>query len=202
MRKHLAVAAAAVALAAPALAESTVWKFDPSHSHASFTVRHLVVSNVRGEFRKVEGTLYLDEKDVTKSRVEATLDAASIDTRVQDRDNHLRSPDFFDAAKYPTITFKSTKVEKAGDGKLKVTGDLTMHGVTKPVVLDVEGPTAAIKDPMGNARRGIAATAKLNRREFGLNWSKAVEAGPVVGDEVKIEIEAEVVKQGGQQAAK
>jgi polyisoprenoid-binding protein YceI len=199
------VVAALVAAAAPALglAQASTWNLDPAHTHASFTIRHMVITNVRGEFRKLTGSVKLDEKDVTKSSVEATLDTASIDTRVGDRDNHLRSPDFFDAAKYPTITFKSTKVKQAGQGKLEVTGDLTMHGVTKPVVLEVEGPTAAIKDPYGNTRRGIAASTTLNRRDFGLVWGKMVEAGPVVGDEVKIEIEAELIKQAdGKSAAK
>ena len=195
MKRQIALALAAVALAAPALAQTSNWKLDETHTHASFTIRHLVISNVRGEFAKVTGAVVLDEKDVTKSKVEAVIDVASIDTRVADRDNHLRSPDFFDVAKYPTITFRSTKVEAAGSGKLKVTGDLTMHGVTKPVTLDVVGPTGEVKDPWGNARRGIAASATLDRKAWGLTWSKAVEAGPVVGDEVKLEIEAELVKQ-------
>ncbi len=196
------ILALSLALAAPAaaLAQST-WNIDPTHSHAGFTVRHLVISNVQGQFQKVTGTVKLDEKDVTKSTVEAAIDTTTIDTRVPDRDKHLKSPDFFDVEKYPSITFKSTKVESAGQGKLKVTGDLTMHGVTKPVVLAVEGPTAEIKDPWGNARRGLSATATINRRDFGLNWSKVVEAGPVVGDEVKIDLEAELVKQAAPKTA-
>jgi polyisoprenoid-binding protein YceI len=195
MKRQIALALAAVALATPALAQTSNWKLDEAHTHASFTIRHMVITNVRGDFDKVSGTVILDEKDVTKSKVEAVIDAASIDTRVADRDNHLRSPDFFDVAKYPTITFKSTRVEKAGEGKLKVTGDLTMHGVTKPVTLDVVGPTGEVKDPYGNARRGIAASATIDRKAWGLTWNKAIEAGPVVGDEVKLEIEAELVKQ-------
>ena len=196
------ILALSLALAAPAaaLAQSS-WNIDPNHSHAGFTVRHLVISNVQGQFQKVSGTLKLDEKDVTKSTVEAVIDTTTIDTRVPDRDKHLKSPDFLDVEKYPTITFKSTKVESAGQGKLKVTGDLTMHGVTKPVVLSVEGPTAEIKDPWGNARRGLSASGTINRRDFGLNWSKVVEAGPVVGDEVKIDIEAELVKQAAAKTA-
>ena len=192
--KRLALAALAL-VALPALAQTSTWTIDSSHTHAAFTVRHLVISNVRGEFGKTTGTLTLDEGDVTRSKVEATIDVASVNTREPKRDEHLKSPDFFDVAKFPTMTFKSTKVEKAGAGKLKVTGDLTLRGVTKPVVLDVEGPTAEIKDPRGNTRRGVSATATINRKDFGVAWSKLIEAGPVVGDEVKIEIEAELVKQ-------
>jgi polyisoprenoid-binding protein YceI len=200
MKRSLALFIAVVAPAVT-LAQTSSWNMDPTHAHASFTVRHLVISNVRGEFQKVAGTVKLDEKDVTKSTVEATIDAASIETRVADRDTHLKSPDFFDVAKYPTITFKSTKVESAGKGKLKVTGDLTMKGVTKPVVLAVEGPTAEVKDPWGNTRRGLAASTTINRKDWGLTWSKTVEAGPVVGDEVKIEIEAELIKQAADKTA-
>jgi len=190
--KRIALALAVLLAAAPALAAS--YKLDSAHSHSSFTVRHLVISNVRGEFGKTEGSVVIDDGDVTKSKVEATIDVSTIDTREPKRDGHLKSPDFFDVAKYPSITFKSTKVEQAGAGKLKVTGDLTMKGVTKSVVLDVNGPTAEIKDPMGGARRGISASAKINRQDFGVSWSKLIEAGPVVGDEVTIEIEAELVK--------
>ena len=194
---------AVILAAAPALglAEATTWNLDPAHSNASFTVRHLVISNVRGEFQKLSGVVKIDDKDVTKSSVEATIDTTSIDTRNPDRDKHLKSPDFFEVEKYPTITFKSTKVESGGAGKLKVTGNLTMKGVTKPVVLTVDGPTPEIKDPWGNTRRGLSATTTVNRRDFGLNWSKAIEAGPVVGDEVKIEIEAEMLKQAAEKTA-
>lgn len=191
--KRLAFAALALA-ALPALAQTSTWKLDSSHAHASFTVRHLVITNVRGEFGKTEGTLVLDEGDVTRSKVEATIDVASVNTREAKRDEHLKSPDFFDVAKHPKMTFKSTKVEKAGDGMLKVTGDLTLKGVTKSVVLAVTGPTKEIKDPWGNTRRGIEASTSINRQDFGVSWSKLIEAGPVVGDQVKIEIEAEFIK--------
>ena len=180
----------------PALAEPGTWSIDPAHTQSMFTVRHMMVSNVRGQFEKTSGTVALDEQDPSRSSVEATIDVNSIDTRVPDRDKHLRSPDFFDAANYPTITFKSTRVEKAGEGKLKVSGNLTIRGVTKPVTLEVEGPTSPVKDPQGNARRGITATTNINRQDYGLKWNKLVEAGPVVGDEVKIEIEAELVQPG------
>ncbi|MFO0585676.1 MAG: YceI family protein [Anaeromyxobacter sp.] len=187
------VLAAVLALPALASAQST-WDFDPAHSHASFTVRHMGISNVRGEFQKMTGKLVLDEKDVTKSTVEATIETASVNTRIDKRDGHLKSPDFFDVAKYPTITFKSTKVEKAGEGKLKVTGDLTMKGVTKPVVLDVTGPGAPVKNWAGKELRGVEATATINRKDWGVNWSNMVEGVAVVADEVKVELEAELVK--------
>ncbi|HET6437568.1 MAG TPA: YceI family protein [Anaeromyxobacter sp.] len=197
--KRFAIVAALALLPLFALAETSTWNIDPAHSQAMFTVRHMVITNVRGQFQKTTGTARIDEADLTRSSVEATIDAASIDTRVEARDGHLRSPDFFDVAKYPTITFRSTKVEKAGQGKLKVTGDLTIHGVTKPVVLDVDGPSAPIKDGKG-LRRGLTATTSINRQDFGLKWNKMVEAGPVVADEVKIEIEAELTAAGDQQA--
>ena len=185
-----------IALFLPALAraDGADWSIDPVHTVSGFSVRHLVISNVRGQFGKTTGTVKLDEQDLVKSSVEVSVDTTTIDTRVPDRDTHLKSPDFFDVTKFPAMTFKSTRIEKAGEGRYKVTGDLTIKGNTKPVVLDVSGPTAAITDPWGNARRGVSATATINRKDFGLNWSKVIEAGPVVGDEVKIEIEAELVK--------
>jgi polyisoprenoid-binding protein YceI len=197
--RRLAIAVAL--LPGLAFAETSTWNLDSSHTHSSFTIRHMVITNVRGEFGKTTGVVKLDDKDITKSSVEAEIETASINTREAKRDDHLRSADFFDASKHPKITFKSTKVEKAGETKLKVTGDLTMHGVTKPVVLEVDGPTAEVKDPGGNTRRGVAARTTINRKDFGLNWNKAVEAGPVVGDEVKIEIETELVKQAPSKTA-
>jgi polyisoprenoid-binding protein YceI len=192
------VRAVAFALAvAPALAfgQTSTWSLDPVHSHAGFSVRHMVISNVHGEFSKISGTLILDEKDVTKSSVEASIDVASVDTREPKRDEDLRSANFFDVAKFPTITFKSTKVEKAGKDGLKVTGDLTMHGVTKPVVLKVTGPTPEVKDPWGMTRRGISATTKLDRKDYGVSFSAVLEGGgAVVGNEVNVEIEAEFIK--------
>jgi polyisoprenoid-binding protein YceI len=203
MIRRLVLLLAALAAPVLALAETATWNLDPAHTHSAFTIRHLVITNVRGEFGKTTGAVMLDEKDITKSSVEATIDVSTIDTRVADRDADLKSANFFDAAKYPTMTFKSTKVQQAGKGKLKVTGNLTIKDVTRPVVLEVDGPTAEIKGPMGESRRGIAARTTINRRDFGLNWSKAVEAGPVVGDQVKIEIEGELIKEGtGKQAAK
>lgn len=185
-------AALAVLLPALALAAPSIWKADPAHSSVGFSVKHLVITTVHGTFDKYDATITLDE-DVTKSKVAATIDANSIDTREPNRDNDLRSPNFLDAAKYPSITFKSTKVAKAGD-RLEVTGDLTLHGVTKPVVLDVStGPE--VKGFKGESRRAFAATTKIKRQDYGLMWNKAVEATPVVGDEVTIELELEVVKE-------
>ena len=192
--KRLALALAVLALAPPAaLAETAAWKMDPAHSSASFTVRHLGISNVRGEFQKMDGEVMLDEQDPTKSSVEVTIDAASVNTRNSMRDNDLRSENFFDVAKHPKLTFKSTRIVKAGDG-YEVTGDLTMRGTTKPVTLQVNEFTKAITDGQGAQRRAVAATGKLDRRDFGLTWNSMVEATPMVGDEVKLEIAAEFVK--------
>ena len=188
-------AIASAALLAPAAGFAAELEIDSSHSGASFTVKHMMISNVRGEFNKVSGTFNYNEKDPTKSTVAATIDASSIDTREPKRDEHLKSPDFFDVAKHPKITFKSKKVAKAGEGKLKVTGDLTMRGVTKEVVLDVEGPTKPVKDPWGNLKIGATATTTLNRKDFGLNWNQALEAGGVlVGEDVKVELDLEFLQ--------
>jgi polyisoprenoid-binding protein YceI len=195
MKRFITAAALVIAVLAPALAHASTWAIDTDHSSVSFKVRHLMVSNVKGEFKKFSGTVTIDDSDITRSKVDVTIDAASIDTGVAKRDDHLRSPDFLDAAKFPTLTFVSKKVATASDNRLKVTGNLTIHGVTKEVVLDVEGPTTAVKDPWGNMRRGASATTKINRKEFGLAWNKAMETGGVVvGDEVTISLEVELLK--------
>ena len=195
MRKRMILAAAVLCLVAPGLLHAAPWEFDPEHTGVQFKVRHLMVSSVRGEFEKVSGKIVYDEADVTKSTADVTIVASSINTRVAKRDEHLRSPDFLDVAKYPTITVKSKRVEKAGNGTLKMTGDLTIRGVTKEVALTVEGPTPAIKDPMGNNRVGGQATTKIHRKDFGLVWNKALETGGVVvGDEVDITIDVEIYK--------
>lgn len=184
----------ALAVFVPSVALAAQYDIDPSHSSAGFAVRHMMVTNVKGEFGKLSGTITLDEKDVSKSKVEATIDATTINTRDAKRDEHLKSPDFFDVAKFPTLTFKSTKVEKAGSG-YKVTGDLTMRGVTKSVVLEVAPLAPELKDPWGNLKTGTTVTTKLNRKDWGLNWNKALEAGGVlVGDEVTITIDLELNK--------
>jgi polyisoprenoid-binding protein YceI len=192
------LAAAVLCLVAPGLLHAAPWEFDPAHTGVHFKVRHLMISSVRGEFEKVSGKILYDEADVTKSTADITIDTGSINTRVAKRDEHLRSPDFLDVAKYPKIAFKSKRIEKGADGTLKMTGDLTIRGVTKEVVLAVEGPTPAIKDPGGDLRVGGQATTKINRKDFGLAWNKVLEAGGVVvGDEVEITIDVEIVRKPG-----
>ena len=189
--------ALAATLSLPAAATTTTWQIDPNHASAQFAVRHLGLSTVRGAFTKVNGTIQFDDKDITKSSVDVTIDAASVDTRVEGRDKDLRSDHFFEVEKYPTLTFKSTRVEQVEVGKLKVTGDLTIHGVTKQVVLDVEGPTAAVKDPWGNQRAAASATTKINRQDFGVKWNAKMDTGGwVVGDDVAITIDVEMVQKG------
>ena len=173
----------------------TQWQIDPAHSAAHFSVRHLMISNVRGEFGKVSGNVVLDPSDPTKSTVEVSVDTASIDTREPQRDEHLRSADFFDVANHPAITFRSKRVTPAGSDRFKVTGDLTIRGTTREVTFDIEGPTPPITDPWGNVRVGVSATAKINRKDFGLVWNALTEAGGVVvGDEVTMTFEAELVQ--------
>jgi polyisoprenoid-binding protein YceI len=183
------------ALWIPASASATTWELDPSHSGIEFSVRHMMVSTVKGRFEKVKGTVELDEKDVTKSTVEVTIDLGSVNTNEPKRDAHLKSPDFFDVAKFPTAIFKSTKVQKAGKNKLKVTGELSLHGVTKPVVLEVEGPTDAFKTPFGTTVRGVHATGKIDRKDFEISWNKALDnGGMVVGNEVSLELNGELTE--------
>jgi polyisoprenoid-binding protein YceI len=179
----------------PAAAATSTWQIDPQHSSAQFSVRHMAISTVRGAFSKVTGTIVLDDKDITKSTVDVTIDVSSVDTREPGRDNDLRSDHFFDAAHYPTMTFKSRKVEQLAPGKLKVTGDLTIRGATKEAVLEVEGPTAPIKDPWGNQRAAASATTKINRQDFGVKWNAVMDnGGVVVGDDVSITIDVEMIK--------
>lgn len=193
--KLIKSAVIAAAVVAPSFAFASTFEVDSAHSTAGFSVKHLMVSNVHGGFGKVTGTLNLDDKDITKSTVEATIDASTINTNEPKRDEHLKSADFFDVAKFPTITFKSTSVKQAGEGKLEVAGNLTMHGVTKPVTLAVEGPAKEAKDPWGNIKTGATATTKLNRKDFGLGWNKALETGGVVvSEEVAVTIELELNK--------
>jgi polyisoprenoid-binding protein YceI len=172
-----------------AFAQVETWKIDPAHSAAQFAVRHMGISTVRGEFRKVSGSAGYDTADPGKTSLDATIDATTVDTRVDMRDNDLRSPNFLDVQKYPTITFKSKRAEAAGPGKMKITGDLTIHGVTREVVLDVDGPTSPVKDPRGNFHMGASATTKINRKDFGVNGAPGM-----AGDEISITIDAELIR--------
>ncbi len=174
---------------------TTTWNIDPVHTMAEFKVRHMMITNVKGHFTGVTGMLTLDEQDITKSHVEASIDAASINTREADRDTHLKSADFLDVEKFPKLTFTSTRVTRTGDGELQVEGDLTIHGVTRKVTFAVEGPTPPGKDPWGNTRIGWTATTKINRKDFGLTWNTALETGGIlVGDEVTITFDVEAIK--------
>jgi polyisoprenoid-binding protein YceI len=194
MQKNTILSLVLAAAAAPALVAQS-YTIDGSHSKAHFTVRHMMVSNVRGEFSKMTGKIEYDEKKPEAIQIEATIDVNSINTGEPKRDAHLKSPDFFDAAKYAEITFRSKSARKTANG-LAVTGDLTIHGVTRQVVLQVEGPTPEIRDPWGNLRRGATATTKINRKDFGLTWNAALETGGVVvGDEVSITIDVEAIRQ-------
>ncbi len=178
-----------------ATTSTTTWSIDPAHSVAEFKVKHMMIANVKGHFSKVAGVLVHDESDRTKSRVEATIEAASIETRESQRDTHLKSADFLHVEKFPTLSFKSTDIKVADDGELKVHGDLTIRGVTRKVTFAVEGPTPPTKDPWGNTRIAISATTKINRKDYGLTWNAALETGGIlVGEEVAITLEAEFVK--------
>ena len=167
---------------------TTTWNIDPVHSHAEFKVRHMMVSNVKGQFTSVKGQLILDEADLLNSRIEASIDANSINTREPQRDAHLKSPDFLDAEKFPTLTFKSSHVSRVDEGELAVDGELTIHGVTRKVVFEVEGPTPPAKDPWGGTRLGLTATTKINRGDFGMNFDETV------GQQVAIDLEIDVKK--------
>jgi len=196
IRRFAAAAILTAAFAFQASAATTTWKIDPAHTAAQFAVKHMMISTVRGEFKGVTGTIVWDDQDLSKSSVDVTIDAKTVNTGEEKRDQDLRSANFFEVDKYPTLTFKSKKVESAGDGKLKVTGDLTMHGVTKEVVLEVEGPSAAVKDPWGNTRSAAGATTKLNRQDFGVKWNANLDGGGVVvSDTVTITIDLEMTKQ-------
>ena len=182
------------AIATPQTAVST-WNVDPVHSVAEFKVRHMMISNVKGHFTGIEGSLYLDSNDINNSYVEAKIDAASINTRDPQRDTHLKSADFFDVEKFPTLSFKSTEVNRNFDGEIDVIGDLTIHGITRKVVFVVEGPTAAATDPWGNIRVGLSATTKIQRKDFGLTWNAALETGGIlVGEDVTITLDVQFVK--------
>ncbi|NDQ58499.1 MAG: polyisoprenoid-binding protein [Acidipila sp.] len=195
MKKLLQVVALLAAFALPSFAQVNSYDVDPAHSAAQFSVRHLGISTVRGQFSKVTGKIQVDEKDATKSQIDVTIDVNTLDTREPNRDKDVKSENFLDAAKYPAMTFKSKNISAVTDGKLKMTGDLTIHGVTREVTFDVDGPSPAIKDPWGNLRRGAQATAKINRKDFGVSWNKVMDnGGMVVGDELTITIDLEMTR--------
>src|SRR6516162_9773236 len=171
------------------------WKIDPVHSTAQFKVKHMMISNVKGEFTSLSGDLAFDLADLTRSRIEAFIEAASINTRDAQRDAHLKSPDFLDAEKFPSLTFVSTRISKKSDSEFAVTGDLTIRGVTRQVTFDFEELSAPQKDPWGNLRIGLSGTTKINRKDYGLNWNAALEAGGfMVGDDVTITLDVQFVK--------
>jgi polyisoprenoid-binding protein YceI len=173
----------------------TTWKLDPAHSHAEFKVKHMMISNVKGSFSGLSGVLTENPADPAQSSVDASIDINSVNTGDAQRDAHLKSADFFDAEKYPTMTFKSTSVKPNGDGGYNVTGDLSIHGQTRQQIFVVDGPSAPAKDPWGNTRIGLSATTKISRKDFGLNWNAALETGGIlVGDDVNITLEVQFIK--------
>jgi polyisoprenoid-binding protein YceI len=189
MKRSLFIPLAAVILTISAAAQVETWQIEPNHSAAQFAVRHAGIAIVRGVFPKLSGSVQYDQADPTKMAIDVSIETASINTRVEIRDKDLRGPNFFDVEKYPAITFKSKSATSVGKGKLKVAGDLTMHGVTREVILDVDGPNGPIKDPHGNQRLGATATTQINRKDFGVNGSP-----DGVGDDVLITIDVEVLR--------
>ena len=174
---------------------TTTWNIDPAHSVAEFKVKHMMIANVKGQFAKITGRLTLDESDLADSHIDALIEASSIETRDAQRDAHLKSADFLDVEKFPTLSFKSTRISLVRDGELAVEGDLTIRGITRKVLFSVEGPTPPMKDPWGNTRVAVSATTKINRKDFGLTWNAALETGGIlVGDEVTITLDVEFVK--------
>ena len=181
-------------LATPQTA-TTTWNLDPAHSVAEFKVKHMMISNVKGRFAKVSGSLRLSESDPANSEIDATIDASSIETGDAQRDAHLKSADFFDVAKFPTLSFRSSQIRFIREGELQLEGDLTIRGVTRKVLFSVEGPTPPAKDPWGNTRLAVSTTARINRKDFGLNWNAALESGGIlVGNEVTITLDVQFVK--------
>jgi len=196
MKRITLLISALLLLATPALAST--WAIDPDHSNAQFKIQHMVIASVRGNFPEVEGTLHLDDKDITRSTVLVTIAVNSLDTNVAKRDAHLKSADFFNVDNCPVMTFVSKKVEQVAKRQLKVTGDLTIYAVTKEVELRIQGPTESIKDPWGNTRKGVQATTRIDRKDFGLTWNKTLDnGGLLIGNEVDISIDVELILQKG-----
>jgi polyisoprenoid-binding protein YceI len=195
MKNIIGICMTAALFLLPAMAFASTWQIDPVHTNIQFTVRHLMISNVKGVFHKFNGTFEIDDKDIKKTKASAVIDTASIDTGIDKRDEDLRSANFFEVVKYPTMTFVSKKFTRVGTNKFKMTGDLTMHGVTREVVLDMEGLGTIVKDPWGGMRRGATLVTRINRKDFGLTYNKVLETGGVmVGDDVAVNIEVELVK--------
>lgn len=193
MRRFVCSLVCGIALLVPTLGRTTTWEVDPAHSTVAFGVRHMMISKVRGQFRTFKATAVGDPASPENATIEATIDVASIDTGDAKRDAHLKSPEFFDVEKFPKMTFKSKKIESAGSGKYKVTGDLTLHGVTKEVVLDVEGPTKPVT--MGLTKAGASATTRIDRKAFGIEWNKVMDGGGVVvGNDVEVTIDVEAIQ--------
>jgi polyisoprenoid-binding protein YceI len=191
----LSLVAAALALAAPLPAQDTAWRIDPNHSAAHFSVRHLMISTVRGEFSGVNGTVRYDPKRPAEASVEATIDCRTLNTGVAKRDDQMKGPDFFDVQKYPSMKFTSKRVQTAGKGKLRITGDLTINAITRPVVLDVEGPSPPVKDAQGREKIGLSAATRINRKDFAITWNEILESGGVaVADEVSISLDIELIR--------
>lgn len=197
MRRLTTLTLLTLLVSVPALAQT--WQIDPAHSRAQFTVRHLGISNIRGDFGRVTGTATFDGKDVTKANINATIDVNSLTTRVEARDNHLKTADFFDAPNHPTMTFVSTAIAPAGDGAYRMTGTLTLRGVTKPVTFELASPSGPVTDPnSGSVRMGAAATGSINRKDFGMNYHQVLEGGILgVGDTVHIQLDVELIREGG-----
>jgi len=195
LAKLTLAAAIAATLAVSSLAATTTWQIDPAHTAAGFSVKHMMIATVRGQFKGVTGTVNWNDQDISNSVVDVTIDANTVDTGEPKRDADLKSANFFDVAHYPTITFKSTKIERISAAKMKVAGNLTIRGITKPVVLDVEGPSGAVKDPWGNTRVALNATTTVNRMDYGVKWNAKMDGGGiVVGDDVNINIDLEMIK--------
>jgi polyisoprenoid-binding protein YceI len=195
MRIAVEIAGLLAAFALPSFAQTGTWNIDPNHSKAVFSIRHMGISTVRGEFFNMTGQAQVDDKDVSKSQIEATIDATTVNTGQSDRDADLRSPKFLDTAKFPTMSFKSKSISSGVGGPLKLTGDLTIHGVNKEVSFDLDGPTPAIKDQHGNLHRGASATAKINRKDFGISFNAVMDnGGLVVGDDVTITVDLELIR--------
>jgi len=195
-RTRFLFSAGLVFFASPALhAQQTSWRIDSNHSAADFSVRHMMISTVRGEFTGIAGSVIYDPKDPAHDSVEVTIDCTTVNTGVAKRDSQLKGPDFFDVARYPQMKFKSIRVEAAGAGKLKITGVLTINSITKPIVLDVDGPSPSIRDPRGNEKIGLSASTRISRKEFGITWNEVMESGGIaVADKVAISLDLELIK--------